>query len=86
MPNQINDTVLAAAQLIVNLQQIVSRLAPPIVPSVLSFGKVIAEGAFNIIPDEVFIQALFALLMKHGEPLPKSIFTALRKPQHKLLI
>ncbi|MCK9453026.1 MAG: M20 family metallopeptidase [Bacteroidales bacterium] len=56
MPNQINDSVLAAAQLIVNLQQIVSRLAPPIVPSVLSFGKVIAEGAFNIIPDEVFIQ------------------------------
>lgn len=59
MPNQINDTVLAAAQLIVNLQQIVSRLAPPIVPSVLSFGKVIAEGAFNIIPDEVFIQGTF---------------------------
>ena len=59
MPNQINDSVLAAAQLIVNLQQIVSRLAPPIVPSVLSFGKVIAEGAFNIIPDEVFIQGTF---------------------------
>ncbi len=59
MPNQINDTVLAAAQLIVNLQQVVSRLAPPIVPSVLSFGKVIAEGAFNIIPDEVFIQGTF---------------------------
>lgn len=59
MPNQINDTVLAAAQLIVNLQQIVSRFAPPIVPSVLSFGKVIAEGAFNIIPDEVFIQGTF---------------------------
>jgi len=59
MPDQINDSVLAAAQLIVNLQQIVSRLAPPIVPSVLSFGKVIAEGAFNIIPDEVFIQGTF---------------------------
>lgn len=59
MPNQINDTVLAGAQLIVNLQQIVSRLAPPIVPSVLSIGKVIAEGAFNIIPDEVFIQGTF---------------------------
>lgn len=59
MPDQINDTVLATAQLIVNLQQLVSRFAPPIVPSVLSFGKVIAEGAFNIIPDEVFIQGTF---------------------------
>jgi len=56
MPNQINDTVLTAAQVIVNLQQVVSRFAPPIVPTVLSFGRLIADGIFNIIPDEVLIQ------------------------------
>ncbi|HOI31912.1 MAG: amidohydrolase [Bacteroidales bacterium] len=59
MPDQINDTVLTAAHLIVNLQQVTSRFAPPVVPSVLSFGKLIAEGAFNIIPDEVLIQGTF---------------------------
>ncbi|MDY0085648.1 MAG: M20 family metallopeptidase [Bacteroidales bacterium] len=59
MPDQINDTVLTAAHLIVNLQQVISRFAPPVVPSVLSFGKVIAQGAFNIIPDEVLIQGTF---------------------------
>jgi len=56
MPNQINDTVLTAAQIIVNLQQVVSRFAPPVVPTVLSFGRVFADGIFNIIPDEVLIQ------------------------------
>ncbi len=56
MPNQINDTVLTAAQIIVNLQQVVSRFAPPVVPTVLSFGRLIADGIFNIIPDEVLIQ------------------------------
>lgn len=59
MPDQINDTVLTAAQLIVNLQQVVSRFAPPGIPSVLSFGRVIADGIFNIIPNEVLIQGTF---------------------------
>jgi amidohydrolase len=59
MPDQINDTVLVAAQIIVNLQQIVSRLAPPSIPTVLSFGRVQANGLHNIIPDEVLIQGTF---------------------------
>ncbi len=86
MPNQINDTVLAASQLIVNLQQIVSRLAPPIVPSVLSFGKVIAEGAFNIILTKYLFMGTFRTLMKHGGLLPKNIFIALHRQQRRLLI
>ena len=39
MPHEVNDVVLAASQMIVALQQIVSRNARPIIPSVLSFGK-----------------------------------------------
>jgi amidohydrolase len=35
------------------LQQIVSRIAPPGIPTVLSFGRFIADGKTNIIPDEV---------------------------------
>ncbi|MDH3711609.1 MAG: M20 family metallopeptidase [Cyclobacteriaceae bacterium] len=53
------DSVLIASHLIVALQQVVSRHADPKVPSVLSFGKVIAEGATNIIPDEVKLEGTF---------------------------
>lgn len=49
------DTVVLAAQIIVSLQQIVSRMAPPGIPTVLSFGRIIGEGRTNIIPNEVKI-------------------------------
>lgn len=59
MPHKNIDPVLIAAQLIVSLQQVVSRLANPTTPTVLSFGKVIANGAINIIPDEVTMEGTF---------------------------
>jgi amidohydrolase len=62
MPHLNNDSVLAAAQLIVSLQQLVSRRANPIIPSVLSIGKVIANGATNIIPNEVLMEGTFRTL------------------------
>ncbi|MES2456531.1 MAG: M20 family metallopeptidase [Bacteroidota bacterium] len=61
-PHQNIDPVLIAAHLIVALQQIVSRNADPRLPSVLSFGKVIANGATNIIPNEVKIEGTFRTL------------------------
>jgi amidohydrolase len=54
-PHLYADTVLTAAQIIVNLQQVISRKKPPFEPAVLSFGKVIANGATNVIPAEVKI-------------------------------
>ncbi|WP_439881363.1 M20 metallopeptidase family protein [Pontibacter sp. MBLB2868] len=59
MPEMNIDTVLIASHLIVALQQIVSRHASPKIPSVLSFGKVEAKGATNVIPDEVKIEGTF---------------------------
>ncbi|GAA4433433.1 M20 family metallopeptidase [Pontibacter saemangeumensis] len=59
MPELNVDTVLIASHLIVAMQQIVSRHASPKVPSVLSFGKVEARGATNVIPDEVKIEGTF---------------------------
>ncbi len=55
MPHTLNDNVLIAANIIVSLQQIVSRMVPANIPTVLSFGKVIANGATNIIPEKVEI-------------------------------
>ena len=62
MPNLNIDPVLISAHLIVALQQIVSRNADPKLPSVLSFGKIIANGATNVIPNEVKIEGTFRTL------------------------
>lgn len=59
IPDKVNDTVLAMAHIIIALQQIVSRKTPPRIPAVLSFGKVLADGAHNIIPSEVVVKGTF---------------------------
>lgn len=59
LPHNLNDPVVAAAALITALQQIVSRNADSRMPTVLSFGRVIAEGATNVIPSEVHIEGTF---------------------------
>lgn len=53
------DPVVIAAHIIIALQQIVSRVASPSDPTVLSIGKVIANGAVNVIPDEVYMEGTF---------------------------
>jgi amidohydrolase len=58
-PSQNIDPVLIASHIIIALQQIVSRNADPKLPTVLSFGKVIANGATNVIPNEVFLEGTF---------------------------
>ncbi|MGV3503946.1 MAG: M20 metallopeptidase family protein [Adhaeribacter sp.] len=59
MPEVNIDPVIITAHILLALQQIVSRHASPKVPTVLSFGKVLAEGATNIIPDEVKVEGTF---------------------------
>jgi amidohydrolase len=58
-PQQNIDPVMITAQILVSLQQIVSRTANPNTPSVLSFGKVSANGATNVIPNEVNLEGTF---------------------------
>ena len=55
LPHELNDTVLAASNIVVAMQQIVSRRRNPFNPMVLSFGKFIADGATNVIPAEVVL-------------------------------
>ena len=59
MPDMLIDPILIASHIIVAMQQIISRNRPPRYPSVLSFGKVIANGATNVIPNEVYIEGTF---------------------------
>lgn len=56
------DPVVIASHIIIALQQVVSRNANPKQPTVLTFGKITANGATNIIPDEVNIAGTFRAL------------------------
>ncbi len=58
-PSQIVDPILITSHLIIALQQVVSRWTNPAIPTVLSFGKVIAQGATNVIPNEVKLEGTF---------------------------
>jgi amidohydrolase len=58
-PQQNVDPVIITAHILTALQQVVSRFADPKSPSVLSFGKVIANGATNVIPNEVYLEGTF---------------------------
>lgn len=59
IPESIVDPILMASQILLNLQQIVSRKASPKTPTVLSFGDIHGYGATNVIPDEVNIAGTF---------------------------
>ncbi|WP_353196333.1 M20 family metallopeptidase [Parapedobacter defluvii] len=58
-PQQNIDPVVITAHIITALQQVISRIADPRIPTVLSFGKVIANGATNVIPNEVYLEGTF---------------------------
>ncbi len=59
MPNLAIDVVAIAAQVITAVQQVVSRAADPKIPSVLSFGTVIAQGATNVLPNSIYLEGTF---------------------------
>ncbi len=59
LPHYNIDPVVITSQIIVALQQLVSRRCKPGVPCVLSFGSVHANGSTNIIPDKVEVQGTF---------------------------
>ncbi|CAM3716085.1 amidohydrolase [Sphingobacterium prati] len=58
-PHRAVDPIMIAAQLLTTLQQLVSRKANPDIPSVLTFGRFIGDGAANVIPEEVKLAGTF---------------------------
>ena len=56
MPHTAVDPVVAAAQIIVALQTIVSRETSPFAPAVITLGKIAGGAAFNVIADTVEIE------------------------------
>ena len=65
VPHLAIDPILIASHMVIALQSIVSRNANPTMPSVLSIGKFIANGATNIIPDSVRLEGTFRTFDEH---------------------
>ena len=59
MPERFDDTVLTSAHILVALQHIVSRKSNPQIPTVLSFGKIVTNGAMNVLPEKVSLHGTF---------------------------
>jgi amidohydrolase len=53
------DPIAISAQVITGLQQLVSRMAKPAIPTVLSIGKIVGNGSTNVIPDKVEMEGTF---------------------------
>ncbi|MCL2616628.1 MAG: amidohydrolase, partial [Defluviitaleaceae bacterium] len=78
-PHHTVDTILLAANVIVSLQQIVSRRVNPMAQAVLSIGRVEAGAAFNVIADSAkilgtvrtFDKALQEAMIGHIEQIIK---------------
>jgi hippurate hydrolase len=53
------DATYVASQIVVALQSIISRHCPPGVPSVLTIGRLVADGATNVIPASARLEGTF---------------------------
>lgn len=83
IPNETIDPILLAAHLVTALQQVISRNANPLIPSVLTFGKINSTGgATNIIPEEVKIQGTFRTM---NEPWRKEAHQRMKKMAEELV-
>jgi len=75
IPGKGDDTVFAAAQIVVELKNIVKKNSSSAIPTVLSFGKIVGNGAHNVFPVEVAI---------HGTL--RTFDETWRKEVHKIII
>ena len=55
-PHQTKDSIVIGAQLITQLQQIVSRRIDPVEPAVVTIGRFESGNAFNVIADTAFLE------------------------------
>ena len=59
LPDKCIDPILIASNIVVSLQQIISRNCSPTIPSVLTFGHIEGFGSTNIIPASVKMKGTF---------------------------
>ena len=69
MPEQCVDPIVAASELVMSLQTIVSRRIAAVEPAVLSICHLSAGNAYNIIPDSAFLSGTARTFSKESRML-----------------
>lgn len=59
LPKTTVNPILLASTLILKLKDLIDNESPLNIPTILSFGKIQANGATNVIPSELFIEGTF---------------------------
>ncbi len=59
IPNECIDPIITGANIVTQLQQLISRNCDPKIPSVLSFGHFEALGSTNVIPSKAILKGTF---------------------------
>lgn len=59
IPDTYDNTILATAQILVDLNKVITENKSKEIPTVLAFGRLIGDGACNLIPSEVKINGTF---------------------------
>lgn len=59
MPDEYNNPLLIASEILLNLRSAFANYNDKKIPTVLAFGKIIGNGATNVIPSEVKIEGTF---------------------------
>lgn len=68
-PHLTRDSILIASQVVVNLQQIVSRRVDPLDQAVVSIGSFEATNTFNVIADKVYLKGTVRTFKKEVRKL-----------------
>ncbi len=60
LPHETIDPIVISSNIVIAMQQLISRSSNPTIPTVLTFGKIHSEGgATNVIPEVVHLQGTF---------------------------
>jgi amidohydrolase len=59
LPHTTINPILMASKLLLNLKDTIEKETPSQIPTILSFGKIIGNGATNVIPNDVSIEGTF---------------------------
>lgn len=76
-PHEAVDPVYVASEIVSALQSLVSRRCPPDVPSVLTIGRLVADGATNVIPETARLKGTFRTMDEDWRFRAHSLFEQL---------
>jgi amidohydrolase len=83
MPNDVNNPLIIASKILIALQEYANQNKDNSIPMILSFGKIIGNGATNVVPDEVYIEGTFRTMNEKFRKEAHNMINRIAKQQTK---